>query len=107
MRRLRVFLIVFAVAGCSSPGGPLIRVMNGDSVTLDRVMIDAAGSSYALGRLLPGTAGQVRPSPAPDSSVAVRHHAGGPFMVPGVYAGGGVVEIRLFADSAVAVPSTR
>ena len=98
---------MLTLPGCFPPGGPLIRVVNADSVTLDRVMIDAAGSSYALGRLLPGTAGQVRPSPAPDSAITVRHHVGGPFTVAGTYAGGGVVEIRLFADSAVAVPSWR
>lgn len=107
MRHLPVLLIMLAIAGCSPPSGPLIRIVNADSVTLDRVMIDAGGSSYALGRLLPGTAGQVRPSPAPDSAITVRHHVGGPFDVAGPYAGGGVVEIRLFADSAVAVPRSR
>lgn len=107
MRRLPILLLTLTAAGCSTSGDGLIRVVNADSVTLDRVMIDAVGSSYALGRLLPGTAGQVRPSPAPDSSVTLRHHAGGPFVVPGVYSAGGVVEIRLFADSAVAVRGGR
>jgi hypothetical protein len=100
MRRLPVILLLPLVAGCLSGGGPIIRVVNADSVTLDRVMLEAGGSEYALGRLLPGTAGQVRPAPAPDSSVAVRHHAGGPFAVAAPFAARPkVVEIRLLADS--------
>ena len=100
MRRLPLLLLLPMLAGCLSAGGPIIRVVNADSVTLDRVMIEAGGSEYALGRLLPGTAGQVRPAPAPDSSVAVRHHAGGPFAVSAPFATGPkVVEIRLLADS--------
>lgn len=100
MRRLPLLLLLPMLSGCLSAGGPMIRVVNADSVTLDRVMIEAGGSEYALGRLLPGTAGQVRPAPAPDSSVAVRHQAGGPFAVSAPFATGPkLVEIRLLADS--------
>ena len=100
MRRLPVLLLLPLVAGCLSGGGPIIRVVNADSVTLDRVMLEAGGSEYALGRLLPGTAGQVRPAPAPDSSVAVRHNGGGPFAATAPFAARPkVVEIRLLADS--------
>lgn len=100
MRRFSVLLILALLPGCAPAGGPLIRVVNADSVTLDRVILDAAGSDYALGRLLPGTAGQVRPAPAPTSAVQVRHRAGGPFTVVAPFADGArVVEIRLLADS--------
>jgi hypothetical protein len=100
MRRLSALPTLALLLGCAPAGRPLIRVVNADSVTLDRVMVGAAGSDYALGRLLPGTAGQVRPAPAPDSVVQVRHHAGGPFTVAAPFADGArVVEIRLLADS--------
>ena len=104
LRCLRLLLIPALLTGCSGADGPLIRVVNADSVTLDRVMIAAAGSEYALGRLLPGTAGQVRPVPAPDSTLQVRHQAGGPFGVAVVRGSGvRVIEIRLLADSVAGV----
>ncbi len=95
-----LLLLLPFVAACLPAGGPMIRVVNADSVTLDRVMIHAGGSEYALGRLLPGTAGQVVPSPPPDSVIQLRHHAGGPFRVTAGFADGvRLVEIRLAADS--------
>lgn len=91
-------LVVALAAGCDRPSGPLIRVVNADTVTLDRVMIEASGSEYALGRLLPGTSAQVRPVPAPDSAVGVRH-GGRAFTATARFTGAAVVEIRLTADS--------
>lgn len=113
MRRDPRLLILLASAlpvpgtGCDSAAGPMIRVVNADTVTLDRVMLDAGGSAYALGRLPPGTAGQVVPAPAPDSQVLVRHHGAGPFVVRERFSGARVVEIRLTADSVAAVQVKR
>ena len=101
MRRPPLLPLVLCLAACAPGGGPLIRVVNADSVTLDRVIIDAAGSDDALGWLLPGTAGQVRPAPAPDSTIRVRHGAGGPFTITAAGMNAArVVEIRLHSDSA-------
>lgn len=104
-RSSSLLLLLLPLAGaCLPAAGPTIRVVNADSVTLDRVMVHAGGSSYALGRLLPGTAGQIIPSPAPDSIMQLQHHAGGPFTVTGAFAGAdGIVEIRLAADSVAGV----
>jgi hypothetical protein len=99
MRRLIIPFLVVLLAGCVPGGSPLIRVVNADSVVLDRVMVEAAGSEYALGRLLPGTAAQIRPAPAPDSAVRIRHHLGGPFVAAVPAGGAAVVEVRLHADS--------
>lgn len=93
-------LCLAGTLGCHPSTSPVIRVVNADSVPLDRVMIDAGGSSYALGRLHPGTSAQIRPSPAPDSTLQIRHHLGGPFIVRAPGESHRLIEVRMFADSA-------